>query len=238
MTARAGNFTLGPLDFTLPSGKMCCLIGPNGAGKTTLIRCLLGLLTPEDGTCATLGHWPRSRDRGMLRGLGYVPDDHHELVLELSAFEYWKLCASVHAETRLEAVEMLDRATELAEQLEFTPPPEALKGYSHGMCKKTQLVAALLHSPRLLILDEPRNGLDPLGISRLEEMLRAECARGTTVLAASHDLYWAERTSDLLLLLSSGRLIASGSPSGLCLPGEAGLAEAFFRLLEEHGDST
>lgn len=232
LTAHVGAFRLGPVDLEVRSGELMCLVGPNGAGKTTLIRSMLGRL-PTEGQLIVGGDDPRRLDPSTLRRIGVVPDDPDEILAELSAAEYWELHAHAHARVSGDAGHMLDRAVAIADWLQFDPPTAVIGGYSHGMRKKTQLVAALLHDPALLIVDEPRNGLDPLGIERLEQYLREVADAGTAVIVASHDLRWAERFADRVAVLHRGQLLACGPPDRMLLPGERDFTDAFFRLVDQ-----
>lgn len=233
VTLAQGNFRLGPVDLELSAGSIHGLLGPNGAGKTTLIRALLGVQKRSGGRITILGHEQNGRNPEILRQVGVLPDDPRQILEELSASEFWALTARVYGgDSRIE--EYLGRAIELADHLAFDPPKGAISSFSLGMRKKTQLVAALMHDPRLIILDEPRNGLDPLGIDRMESLLLERREAGCTLLVASHDLRWAQRVADTVHILNEGRLCASGSPEDIMAAGEDSLVESFFRLVVSH----
>lgn len=228
--ATVGAFHLGPISLTVRAGEAVCLLGANGAGKTTLLSCLLGLRPLTGGTAHIAGHPTTQRHPRWLREIGVVPDDADELIGELTALEHWRLHASLRADHPLAARTLLEQAQHLARALQFTPDPGALiSGYSHGMRKKTQLIAALMDSPAVVIVDEPRNGLDPAGIAIMERLLAERCHNGGAVLAASHDLHWAERIADRVAILAGGSIVALGPPDTLTQPGES-FTDAFFRL--------
>ncbi len=233
LLVRLGAFTLGPLSLELRRSEILCLLGPNGAGKTTLLRALLGLVPLSGGDVRLVGHHPRDREPAFLRAVGRVSDDPGDVVEELTARELWELHAYAHARVHGEVGDMLARAEQLAARLDFTPPDAPIHGYSHGMTKKTQTVAAMLHRPAILAIDEPRNGLDPIGIERLEGLLRHEADAGASVITASHDLRWAERFADRVCVLSRGQIVAAGRPADVMEPTDDDFAAAFFRLLEE-----
>lgn len=226
-----GAFQLGPVDLEVPAGSITTVLGPNGSGKTTLIRALLGLVPLVSGEMSIDGYRPADRDPQMLREVGFAPDDDMALIDELTAQELWVLHARVHARVAGNAHDMEAQARAIALDLDFTPPRTSIAGFSHGMKKKTQLAAAIMHRPGLLVLDEPRNGLDPLGIERLEALLRAVRTQGTTCLVATHDLRWAERIADDVLILAGGVVIATGTPQEIAGGGD--FVSAFFKLLGE-----
>ncbi len=231
LVVRFERFTLGPIDLSADSGEIFCLVGPNGSGKTTMISSLLGLLPATEGGALIRSVPTRGRPPEVLRQVGYAPDDTNETIPELTAWELWELHALAHSRVSGSVDEMLQRAEQLAERLDFAPPPAPISSFSHGMCRKTQLVAALLHDPSAVVLDEPRNGLDPIAIERLEQMLFEQRERGKLVLLATHDLRFAERLADRVCVLHRGRAIAVGPPAELRLVSEDNLVQAFFRLV-------
>jgi ABC-2 type transport system ATP-binding protein len=234
LTVRYDAFTLGPVSFELRAGEVFCLVGPNGSGKTTLLNALLGLVPVAGGHASLRGRPAAGRPPDVLRHIGFVSDDGAELVPELTAQELWELHAWAHARAGGPRVDVsLAHARRLAARLDFAIPSSSISAHSHGMRKKTQVVAALLHEPDLLVLDEPHDGLDPIAIRRLDDLV-AELARsGRTVLLATHDLHFAGRLADRVGVLYQGRLLAVAPPDAVVAPGEDGFADAFFRILSE-----
>jgi len=231
VSTTVGGFTLHPVDLRVRAGETVCLLGANGAGKTTLLRCLLALL-PHSGVVRIDGRRASRRETAWLADVGVVPDDMDELIDELTAEEHWELHAALLTADGQRRASLLCRARSLARELQLHPEPGLLTaGFSHGMRKKTQLVTALMHAPQLLILDEPRNGLDPAGIAVMERLQCRHCAAGGAILAASHDLRWVERIADRVVILSQGRVAAVGAPADLRRAGED-FVDAFFRLTE------
>lgn len=206
------EFTLGPVDLAAEPGIVRCIIGPNGSGKTTLVNLLLGLQQPTAGEVRLMGEPPVADGRDIFRYTGFCPDGD-DLVPELSAEELWDVCAVLHARFGASRRALMATARELAGRLEFTPPARPIAQYSHGMRKKTQLVAALLHRPKVAVFDEPTNGLDPIASYRLGELVRSLADDGTAFLITSHDLAWAERFSDRVTVLRSGTVAAAGPTS-------------------------
>lgn len=208
--ARRGRFFLGPVTFELARGAVLGLLGPNGAGKTTLVRTMLGLLDASDGSVLIDNQRLQGRDHRFLSAVGMVPDDPNELVQELTATEYWRLLARAHFKhgKHSNMEEMLRRAEMLARWFDLrTNDRQLISTYSHGMRKKAQIVGALLHQPRLVIMDEPRNGLDPIGIRQLEELVARQRRDGIAFILSSHDLHWAERVCTDVLILNHGQVV-------------------------------
>ena len=207
------DFELGPLDLSVDAGTIHVVLGPNGAGKTTLLDLVCGLRLPADGTVEIEGSDPDPDDATRYRRLGFAPDGEHNLPLELTATELWDLCARLHGRVAGDPATMSARAARLANRLQLDPPARPLREYSHGMRRKTQLVAALLHDPPVVVLDEPTNGLDPLSSYQLGLLLTERASLvGTAVLVTSHDLMWTLRFADVLSIMSDGNIAVTGPP--------------------------
>lgn len=217
---RYPTFTLGPVDLSFADGHVHALLGPNGSGKTTLINLMMGLAIPATGEVHVLGERPKADGAALYRDVGFSPDDD-DLVDELSASEYWHVLVTVLARQGADVLDCLTEADELAERLSFAPPARQIAGYSHGMRRKTQLIAALLHRPRLIVLDEPTNGLDPISAYALGEILRERATDGACVVVATHDLAWAERFSDLVAIISAGRVSSPDATASVLRPDAA-----------------
>jgi ABC-2 type transport system ATP-binding protein len=210
-------------------GSIIGVAGPNGCGKTTLMHCLAGLLQPSSGT-VTIANVPLSNNlRATKSLLGFVPDDEEWLIPELCADEYFALLQKVYRQAGCTA-DMIGRTAKLCRQLYFTARRQPLGLLSHGNKKKVQLVAGLLHQPKLLLIDELRNGLDPLVSIAAEELLQQEAASGTCILAATHDLWWAERLADRTLILQDGMITIDGSTRQL-VAAHGSLEALFMRLM-------
>jgi ABC-2 type transport system ATP-binding protein len=190
------------------------LLGPNGAGKSTLLKALLGLLTPSRGTGTVLGVALGAPEAARLRArIGYMPE-YDALIEDASAYEqvaFWGELSGLAPEASR------DRAHEV---LYFVGLDEAryrpVSGYSTGMRQRVKLAQALVHSPELIFLDEPTNGLDPDGRRRmLDLVLRVHAELGTGVILASHLLGDVERVADQLVILDQGEIKAAGSMAGL-----------------------
>jgi ABC-2 type transport system ATP-binding protein len=196
---------------TLPAGKILGLVGPDGAGKTTLIRLFAGLMTPTAGTVEVLGRTPTAEGGKTQAETGYMPQ-RFGLYEDLSVLDNLNLYANLRA---LDATERQQRFAELLRFTDLAPFTERLAGQlSGGMKQKLGLACALLGSPRLLLLDEPGVGVDPLSRRELRRMVSELVAGGVTVLWSTAYLEEAERC-DHIWLLDTGRLLYDGPPQEL-----------------------
>jgi ABC-2 type transport system ATP-binding protein len=189
-------------------------IGANGAGKSTTIKMLTGILKPTSGLVRTCGLDPM-RDRiGVARRVGVVFGQRSQLWWDLPLRESFGILAAIH---RLEPSAASARTHRLVEQLEMGPQlGTPVRSLSLGQRMRAEIAAALLHSPELLILDEPTIGLDVLSKQRLREFLVAErLERGTTLLLTTHDMGDIERLCDRVLVVDHGQLAFDGTLPGL-----------------------
>jgi ABC-2 type transport system ATP-binding protein len=208
VTKRYGHeVVVDDLSFTVRPGRVTGFLGPNGAGKSTTMKVLLDLASAERGR-ATIGR-TRYRDlRDPLRTVGVVlePNAFHPGRSGRNHLRILADCAGVP----------LPRIDELLEMVELTPAADRHVGaYSLGMRQRLGLAAALLGDPPVLVLDEPGNGLDPQGIRWLRDLLRERAAAGGTVFVSSHLLAEVEHLADEVVVISHGRLVATGELSTL-----------------------
>lgn len=202
------------LGFQVERGAAVGYIGANGAGKSTTIKMLTGILVPTSGTVRTCGLEPVRRRRELASRIGVVFGQRSQLWWDLPLRESFTILAAIH---RLEPEAARKRTHALVEQLEMAGTLETpVRQLSLGERMRAEVAAALLHSPELVILDEPTIGLDVLSKQRLREFLRAERAeRGTTLLLTTHDMGDVERLCERVLVVDHGRLVHDGSLSGL-----------------------
>lgn len=231
VVVRRGRFTVGPVDVSFPPGAVVALVGPNGSGKTTLLRGLLGLAGRAQGRLVVDGTPLPPGSRALRAAVAWMPDDPDELLPELTAREYLSFVAAGRAGSpgAPDARSVLARGVELAAELDLQLDAGRIAGFSHGMRSKVQLVAALMSAPRVLFLDEPRNGLDPLALLRLETLIAEAAASGTSVVVSSHDLDWVDRVATSWLVLAKGRVLAAGD-----LPAGGRVRDDFFTLVGGH----
>lgn len=243
LTRRFGDrLVVDTLDLRIEPGEVYGFLGPNGAGKTTTIKMLVGLLEPGGGAVFAGGAdvWGEPlRAKGVF---GYVPDRAH-LYEQLTGREFLELIAQLRALPRGESEA---RIAGLLALLQLEEAAEALCAtYSFGMKRKLALAAALVHRPRVLILDEPFNGLDPRSARRLKELLVGLAREGCAIFLSTHDLATAEAVCTRFGVLHRGRLVAEGRsaaelrahPRAKEEAGSDGIAdlEAVFLQLTEEG---
>lgn len=201
---RGGQQALRGVDLAIPRGAAFGLIGPNGAGKTTFIKLLLGIARPSAGSVRVLGGSPE--DPEVRARVGYLPERLH-LPASQTPLAFLEGVARLKGlRTPRPELETLLAHVGLAEAT-----GRRIGGFSKGMRQRTGLAAALLGQPDLLVLDEPTDGIDPLGRVEVRRILAGELARGATLFLNSHLLAETERLCDMLGILSAGRLVRSGS---------------------------
>jgi len=208
----AGTTAVDHLDLTIPQGECHALLGPNGAGKTTTLRIVAGLVRPDEGSVSVLGHDVATDAAGAKRELAFLPDD--PLVYDkLTALEYLEFVAGLWS---LAADEAGHRAEELLRWLDLWPQAhQRAESYSRGMRQKLALAGALIHAPRLLILDEPLTGLDAAAARQVKDLLVARVRAGCTIVLTTHILEIAERLAERISIIQRGRIIAQGSLDAL-----------------------
>jgi len=208
------------LTASIAEGKITGLLGPNGAGKSTSLRCLLGLAKPTSGSTKILGVAYKDL-KNPLSQIGAVLDSRgfHGGLTGRQNLKVMAAAAKIPDSRVDEVLKLVD--------LEQAANKRA-KGYSLGMKQRLSLAGALLGNPKVLILDEPANGLDPIGIAWLRGFLRHLAAEGKTILVSSHQLAEMQHTVDDVIIINHGMTMAQGSIKEII--GDGTLEEAFLRL--------
>ncbi len=206
VTKRFGGFTaVDDLSFTQRPGRILGFLGPNGAGKTTTLRMMLGMIAPDAGQLRVFGAPAGAEQRARI---GYLPEERglYKRMRADSAIAY------IAALKGMEYGAARVRARELLERFGLGAHTRTrIEGLSKGMAQKVALLAALVHDPELLLLDEPFSGLDPINQQSFEETIRGLAADGKTVLFSTHTMEQAERLCDDLVILSRGRKVFDGT---------------------------
>jgi ABC-2 type transport system ATP-binding protein len=195
------------LSLRVEAGELFAFLGPNGAGKTTTLKLICGLLFPTAGTVRVAG-FDLQRDGDKARQIiSYVPDQPY-LYEKLTGREFLQFIADMYG---LEPELARRRMQELIETFSLDDFVDDLaESYSHGMKQRTVFAAALLHEPKVLIVDEPTVGLDPHGVRLLKDLLRREADHGVTVFLSTHSLDVAQQLAGRIGIVERGRLISCG----------------------------
>ena len=192
------------VSLTVPTGSIFGLLGPNGAGKTTALRMLLGIIDPSSGERCVLGH---TRPLEAAGRIGYLPEERglypsmtaREAIAFLGALRGMPLSSARHgADTLLEENGLSDWAK------------KPIRTLSKGMAQTVQLLGTLVHDPRLIILDEPFSGLDPINQGKLERVIRQRAANGVTIIFSTHVIAHAERLCERIAIIAAGKVAFEG----------------------------
>ncbi len=233
---RYGNKTaVNRLSLRVEQGELFAFLGPNGAGKTTTIKMMCGLLFPTEGTVRVGGHDLRADGDRARQLLSYVPDTPF-LYEKLSGREFLEFIGEMYG---LAADHRARRTAEVIDLFGLTEFVDDLtERYSHGMRQRTVFAAALLHEPRVLVVDEPTVGLDPRSVRLLKDVLRRLSAAGTTVFLSTHSLDIAQELAQRIGIVDHGRLIGCGTLEALRRQADSNgsLEDVFLRLTEEDVD--
>jgi len=197
---------LSGLNLVVHQGEIFGYLGPNGAGKTTTLKLLMGLVRPTSGEARVLGEG--LSDVATKRQVGFLPEQpyFYEYLTGRELLNYYGQLVGLHRSDRAERVEQLAHQLQIASALDLP-----LRKYSKGMLQRIGLVQALLQDPKLLLLDEPMSGLDPIGRREVRDLLLRLKEEGKTVFFSSHVIPDMEMVCDRVGILVSGRLVAQGS---------------------------
>jgi ABC-2 type transport system ATP-binding protein len=209
------------VSFTVQGGEVFGFLGPNGAGKTTTIKMIVGLLQPSEGRVRVAGCDVQAEPLQAKAASGYVPDTPN-LYAKLTGRELLRFVGDLYNLDRTQVahrIEELLRVLDLKEAADHT-----IDSYSHGMQQKASLAAALMHDPKVLVLDEPTVGLDPKSARLIKDILRQMADRGAAVFLSTHILEIAERMCDRIGIINKGELVAVGTMDELRAAGKAGSA--------------
>jgi ABC-2 type transport system ATP-binding protein len=220
LTKRYGEkIAVKDVSFEVNSGEVFGFLGPNGAGKTTTIKIMVGLLKPSSGGVKVAGYDIVTQPIQAKAASGYVPDTPN-LYAKLTGRELLSFVGELY---NLERSQVGRRTDELLRMFDLNPAADdTLDSYSHGMQQKMALAAALMHDPKVLVLDEPTVGLDPKSARLIKDILRQMAERGAAVFLSTHILEIAERMCDRIGIINQGELIAVGTMEELRRLGQTG----------------
>lgn len=220
-----GKRAVDGLSLNVAPGDIFGFVGHNGAGKTTTIRAVVGVIDFEEGSIMVDGHNVKNEPVAAKSKIAYIPDkpDIYEYITGIQYLNYMADIFGVPIDIRRERIEKYAEAFEMTGAL-----GDLISSYSHGMKQKTSLIGAFLHQPRLLILDEPFIGLDPISSIRLREMMHELCQAGSAIFFSSHVLVVVEKLCNKIGIIKDGKLITSGETEAVL--GDSSLEELYVEL--------
>ena len=223
-----GKEAVKDLTLTVEAGDIYGFIGANGAGKTTTIKAVVGIHDFDEGDIQILGHSIRKDPVTCKQNFAFLPDNPN-LYEQLTGYQYIDFIGNIYGvpmEKRNRIVDNYARIFELEAALD-----SLISSYSHGMKQRLALITALVHEPKLLILDEPFVGLDPKGAYHLKEMMKEKAAAGCAIFFSTHVLEVAEQLCNKVAIMKAGQLVANGSLDEV--KGSSSLETIFMELQDD-----
>ena len=213
------------LDLHIASGEIYGFIGHNGAGKTTTIKSCCGILQFEEGEIFVNGKSVKKEPIACKKEIAYIPDNP-DLYEYMSGVQYLNFVADIYEVGKKEREERIQKYADAFELTSDLAQP--ISAYSHGMKQKLALISGFIHSPKLIIMDEPFVGLDPKAAHLLKGMMREHCEKGGAIFFSTHVLEVAEKLCDKVAIIKGGMLMASGTMEEVL--GNSSLEEVFLEL--------
>ena len=216
------------ISFNVEDGEIFAFIGHNGAGKTTLIKSIVGIHDFDEGDILINGKSIKTKPVECKKEIAYVPDNP-ELYENMTAIEYINFICDMYeidTDTREKNIKKYSKLFEMEDKLNDT-----IDSYSHGMKQKVVLISALAHNPRILIMDEPFVGLDPIAVHDVKEVLNEMTKEGKIVFYSTHILDVAEKLCSRVAIIKNGKLVKSGSMKEI--KGDKSLEKVFMELEEK-----
>lgn len=211
----------------IQAGEIYGFIGHNGAGKTTTLKACCGILQFDEGEIFIDGHSIRQEPISCKSVLAYIPDDP-QLYPYMTGVQYLNFVSDVYKIPKGERRALIEK---YADGLELTADlAQPISAYSHGMKQKLAVIAAFIHTPKLIVMDEPFVGLDPKAAHTLKEMMRAHCDNGGAIFFSTHVLDVAEKLCDKVAIIKDGKLIKTGTMDEV--KGDSSLESVFLELAE------
>ena len=235
LTKRYGDLVaVDRLNLEIREGEIFGFLGPNGAGKTTTIKMMGGILKPTSGFVDICGISMATAPEAAKQKIGFIPDRPY-LYEKLTGMEFLKFTADLYG---VEAARFPIKAEEVLSQFSLSHwSGELIESYSHGMKQRLIMAAALLHSPEVIIVDEPMVGLDPAGIKMVKKLFKDLSQEGVTIFMSTHTLTVAEDVCHRIGIINKGRLLTTGSPGELKEKAqllEADFEDVFIKLTSEN----
>lgn len=229
LTKRYGNtIAVDNLSIHIKPGEIYGFIGHNGAGKTTTLKACCGIHNFDEGKIYVDGKSIKKDPIGCKQVISYIPDNP-DLYEFLTGYQYIDLVADIFKVSKEERAEKIKKYGDLFEITDSLS--QAISNYSHGMKQKVALIAALVHTPKLIIMDEPFVGLDPISSHNLKNIMKEHCEKGGSIFFSTHVLDVAEKICDKVAIIKKGKLVASGDMA--TIKGDSSLEKVFLELEEE-----
>lgn len=222
-----GKKAVDNISITLNKGEIFGFIGHNGAGKTTTIKAIVGILDFEEGEIFIDGVSIKEDSIGAKRKIAYIPDNP-DIYASLTGIQYLNFVADMYKVSSEEREKLIKY---YSEKFEILPAlGDLVSSYSHGMKQKLVIISALIHKPKLLILDEPFVGLDPKASHLLKEEMKQLCKEGTAIFFSTHVLEVAEKICDKVAIIKGGKIVAEGNMDEV--KGDSSLEDIFMELID------
>ena len=228
--ARSTKKAVDNLSLEVRSGEIFGFIGPNGAGKSTTIKMITGILAPTEGAVEIDGVDIRQNPTLAKSFVGFVPDNH-ETYETLKGLEYLNFIGTMY---NVDSATLKSKIDEYAKIFDMTDAlPKMIASYSHGMKQKLMVIAALIHSPKVWVLDEPMTGLDPQSSFQLKQLMRRYADEGNTVFFSSHVIDVVEKVCDRIGIINHGKLVAVDTLDNIRADKSASLESIFLTLVSD-----
>lgn len=225
--AKSSVQAVSDLSLTINDGEIFGFLGPNGAGKSTTIKMITGILSPDCGSIEIEGINLAENPIAAKSLIGFVPDNH-ETYETLKGIEFLRFVGTMYGVDRDVLAERIRHYGEVFEMTDAIP--NMIAGYSHGMKQKLMVIAALVHQPKVWILDEPLTGLDPQSAYQLKTLMREHADRGNTVFFSSHVIDVVEKVCDRIAIINHGKLVAVDTLDNIRQNPDLSLEEIFLTV--------
>lgn len=223
-----GKRAVDNLNLNIEAGDIYGFIGHNGAGKTTTLKAACGILDFEEGQIKIDGHNIKDDPQASKMITAYIPDNP-DLYEFMTGIKYLRFIGDIYCVPKTVCDERIEKYAKMFELTEALGSP--ISSYSHGMKQKLAIMSALIHEPKLLILDEPFVGLDPRAAHLLKEVFAQMCEKGSAIFFSTHVLEVAQKLCNKIAIIKEGKLVVSGNTADIV--GDGSLEEIFLELTEE-----
>lgn len=216
------------INLTIESGDLYGFVGHNGAGKTTLLKSIAGIISFDEGEILVNGKSIKTEPLEVKKDIAYIPDNP-DIYETLTGIQYLQMIANVFGVSQNDRARKIDEYATLFELTQVLQQP--ISSYSHGMKQKLVIISALIHSPKLLLLDEPFVGLDPKASFQLKEIFKNMCAQGVSIFFSTHVLEVVEKLCNKVAIIKQGKIVAHGNTQDIIL--NQSLEDIFMEIASE-----